>query len=177
MKGGNLAVSIYYENTSSAWQLEETDVHDRRLLRLFYGHGQPDLGQRAGDQQPVDRRQRNDSGGAARPPETFQQGLFYLQFWTDPTLESTGKSAYSSYAQALAASETGAAGVYVAEAAQFKVDFGFDSVLLYANKMGMYMPAVVLQCAGFPGDANGDGTVDVNDLTIVLSHFGQGGMT
>ena len=27
------------------------------------------------------------------------------------------------------------------------------------------------------GDANGDGTVDVNDLTIVLSHYGQTGMT
>ena len=28
-----------------------------------------------------------------------------------------------------------------------------------------------------PGDANRDGTVDVNDLTIVLSHFGQTGAT
>ena len=28
-----------------------------------------------------------------------------------------------------------------------------------------------------PGDANGDGKVDVNDLTIVLAHFGQTGMT
>jgi formylglycine-generating enzyme required for sulfatase activity len=27
------------------------------------------------------------------------------------------------------------------------------------------------------GDANGDGKVDINDLTIVLSHFGQTGMT
>ena len=27
-----------------------------------------------------------------------------------------------------------------------------------------------------PGDANGDGKVDINDLTIVLSHFGQTGM-
>ncbi len=26
-----------------------------------------------------------------------------------------------------------------------------------------------------PGDANGDGKVDVNDLTVVLSHFGQSG--
>ncbi len=29
---------------------------------------------------------------------------------------------------------------------------------------------------GTPGDANGDGQVDVNDLTIVLSNFGQTGM-
>jgi probable HAF family extracellular repeat protein len=27
-----------------------------------------------------------------------------------------------------------------------------------------------------PGDANGDGRVDVNDLTIVLAHFGRTGM-
>ena len=28
-----------------------------------------------------------------------------------------------------------------------------------------------------PGDVNGDGNVDINDLTIVLSEFGQTGMT
>ena len=28
-----------------------------------------------------------------------------------------------------------------------------------------------------PGDANGDGKVDINDLTIVLAHYGQTGMT
>ncbi len=27
-----------------------------------------------------------------------------------------------------------------------------------------------------PGDANGDGRVDVNDLTIVLTNYGQTGM-
>ena len=31
--------------------------------------------------------------------------------------------------------------------------------------------------AAIPGDANGDGRVDINDLTIVLSHFGQTGQT
>ena len=31
--------------------------------------------------------------------------------------------------------------------------------------------------SALPGDANGDGNVDVNDLTIVLSNFGQSGMT
>jgi probable HAF family extracellular repeat protein len=34
-----------------------------------------------------------------------------------------------------------------------------------------------LLTAAIPGDANGDGQVDVNDLTIVLSHFGQTGQT
>ena len=28
-----------------------------------------------------------------------------------------------------------------------------------------------------PGDANGDGGVDINDLTIVLTNYGQTGMT
>ena len=38
------------------------------------------------------------------------------------------------------------------------------------------MPAVILQ-PQVPGDANGDGQVDVNDLTIVLTNFGQTGTT
>ena len=98
LKGGNLAVSIYYENTSSAWQLEETEFTTDGYSGYFMATANPTWGA-AGDQQPVDRRQRNDSGGRRQGDETFQQGLFYLQFWTDPTLESTGKSAYSSYAQ------------------------------------------------------------------------------
>ena len=31
--------------------------------------------------------------------------------------------------------------------------------------------------AADPGDANGDGQVNVNDLTVVLSHFNQTGCT
>ncbi len=38
------------------------------------------------------------------------------------------------------------------------------------------MSAIILQ-PQLPGDANGDGKVDVNDLTIVLSNFAQTGMT
>ena len=34
-----------------------------------------------------------------------------------------------------------------------------------------------LLTATLPGDANGDGKVDINDLTIVLSHYGQTGMS
>ena len=37
--------------------------------------------------------------------------------------------------------------------------------------------AFVIMNPHLPGDANGDGRVDINDLTIVLSHFGQTGMT
>jgi hypothetical protein len=35
--------------------------------------------------------------------------------------------------------------------------------------------AVQLAPIGLPGDANGDGRVDINDLTIVLAHYGQTG--
>ena len=31
----------------------------------------------------------------------------------------------------------------------------------------------IVAAEALPGDANLDGTVDINDLTIVLSHFGQ----
>jgi probable HAF family extracellular repeat protein len=34
-----------------------------------------------------------------------------------------------------------------------------------------------LLSAAIPGDANGDGRVDINDLTIVLAHYGQSGQT
>jgi hypothetical protein len=38
------------------------------------------------------------------------------------------------------------------------------------------MPAIILQ-SQLPGDAVGDGKVDINDLTIVLTDFGRSGMT
>ena len=38
------------------------------------------------------------------------------------------------------------------------------------------MPAAVL-AHGLDGDANQDGRVDINDLTIVLAHYGQTGQT
>ena len=63
----------------------------------------------------------------------------------------------------------------MAQTAPFKVDFALGSGLLYANELGMYMPAVVLKTAASPGDANGDGKVDVNDLTIVLTNFDKTG--
>ena len=36
---------------------------------------------------------------------------------------------------------------------------------------------VLISQPALPGDANGDGKVDINDLTIVLAHFGQTGAT
>ena len=39
-----------------------------------------------------------------------------------------------------------------------------------------YRPDAFLLTPLEPGDANGDGRVDINDLTIVLANFGQTGM-
>ena len=44
--------------------------------------------------------------------------------------------------------------------------------LWYANQLGMYLPALILQ-EGLAGDANLDGKVDINDLTIVLTSYNQ----
>jgi hypothetical protein len=42
---------------------------------------------------------------------------------------------------------------------------------------GVYFDDVVVAAARNPGDVNGDGAVDINDLTIVLANFGQTGCT
>ena len=75
----------------------------------------------------------------------------------------------TSYAAAAAAGED------VANTGWFAA--GLMTTAFPLNSTFEYMPSVVLQPALLSGDANGDGRVDVNDLTIVLSHFGQTGMT
>jgi hypothetical protein len=57
------------------------------------------------------------------------------------------------------------------------------SLLASSQRVSGYFPDDDSDYFGFrvaaadPGDANGDGQVDVNDLTIVLSHFNQTGCT
>ena len=144
----NLAVSIYYENSNSAWQLEETMISTQGYSGYFFGTADPTWGESrvVTNALVVSTETIPVIDLTGHPLTTFQQGLFYLQFWTDPALENTGTSAYSSYAQAFAASAAGASGVYVAQTVPFKVDFGGggETPLLYANEMGMYMPAVVM---------------------------------
>ncbi len=117
----------------------------------------------------------------------FNQVTVMVQAWLDPAQEHdastnnppySASSAYSTYQQAVAASKPGS-GVFVAQTT-FPVDveditsFPMD----WPNWMGQYMPALILQeLTPLPGDANGDGKVDINDLTIVLAHYGQTGMT
>ena len=108
----------------------------------------------------------------------YNQVTMKVQAWIDPAQEAGGASPYSTYAQAVAASHPGS-GVFVAQATvQVDVEDITTMPLDFANSLGMYMPALVLQeLPPLPGDANGDGTVDINDLTIVLAHYGQTGMT
>jgi hypothetical protein len=79
---------------------------------------------------------------------------------------------YSTYQAAYAASAAGQA-VYVA-------DVTFQNPTGYAIEVPTQQltnsPAIVLQ-RGLLGDANYDGKVDVNDLTIVLTNFGETGTT
>jgi uncharacterized repeat protein (TIGR03803 family) len=42
---------------------------------------------------------------------------------------------------------------------------------------GAYGDGTVFALHAMPGDANNDGTVDINDLTIVLANYNQTGMT
>ena len=51
--------------------------------------------------------------------------------------------------------------------------------ILVQGVVGTYpgTPVTCLLTPALPGDANLDGTVDINDLTVVLAHYGQTGMT
>ena len=62
-----------------------------------------------------------DYGGVL---STWNQGLFYLQMWTDNGQASGGASPYSNFAAAYAASAAGVPGVYAAQTAPFLVDLG-----------------------------------------------------
>ena len=49
---------------------------------------------------------------------------------------------------------------------------------IYVAPTGVYASiGFRVASAPLPGDANGDGKVDINDLTIVLTNFGQTGTT
>jgi hypothetical protein len=146
--GGNypkVAYSVYYENTSSQWELLGNYIGDISLAAGWFNYG-TDVTVANNDIQYVstDTVDTTETGW-----KTFEQGSVYVQFWTDPTLQSTGTSLYSTYAAANSASAMGTSGVYVAQTAPFLVDMitstGTGSFFYNENDMGMYMPAVVLQ--------------------------------
>jgi hypothetical protein len=75
---------------------------------------------------------------------------------------------YSSFSAAAAAGQP------VADSGVFTQSVPFNTMLPAGDVDGM--PATILKSV-LPGDANLDGKVDINDLTIVLAHYGQTGMT
>ena len=54
-------------------------------------------------------------------------------------------------------------------------DRGDVLALMQSTAGGASQVVLITTAAPLPGDANGDGRVDINDLTIVLAHFGQTG--
>jgi probable HAF family extracellular repeat protein len=54
---------------------------------------------------------------------------------------------------------------------------GSGQIVGYGTVSGSTVAHAFLLTPLKPGDANGDGRVDINDLTIVLANFGQTGMT
>jgi hypothetical protein len=103
---------------------------------------------------------------------TYQQSTlanqsdFYFQLmaWTGD---------YNTYTDAYAASAAGTPGIYIGDTPVF-INGTATSITIAPDLTSM--PAVILQ-RGLMGDANYDGKVDINDLTIVLAHYGQTGMT
>ena len=78
--------------------------------------------------------------------------------------------AESSYAAATADNE------YVADSGVFTEVVSYGGIMPSAGEL-IDLPGMVLAKHLLPGDANGDGQVNINDLTIVLSNFGQTGRT
>ena len=106
-----------------------------------------------------------EPGAAEEPPLTRRAAsLGPYQF---QVLAWTGAQ-YTSYAAAVGQPNTD-----TGRSAVFSENTCYINMLPLLNQGWLgNMPAIVLQ-PQLPGDSNGDGRVDVNDLTIVLSHFGQ----
>jgi hypothetical protein len=87
-----------------------------------------------------------------------------LYFWTGN---------YNTYAAAKAAAVAHTPGVYAADSGVFDQEVeGPPGVPMDLTNV----PATILTqnpVTLIPGDANGDGKVDINDLTIVLAHYNQ----
>ena len=98
------------------------------------------------------------------PYGTFDQDGDAAQ-WTDAAALATPPAAYILGGEWYYGGGTGMLTYYISEAYTASAE----------NFMGFRVVSVGL--GYIPGDANGDGKVDINDLTIVLSHFGQTGTT
>ncbi len=124
-------------------------------ITAFY----PDPGGFYSDNLPAIPGTNNVSG----PNYAFNMQLY---FWTGN---------YNTYGAAQAAAAAKTPGVYVADSGVFSqyVPYGAPPPIPMSLTG---MPAMILSQNPVPlapGDANGDGKVDINDLTIVLAHYGQ----
>ena len=100
--------------------------------------------------------------GTSQAPGTHFSGWYYtkVRAWTGD---------FNSYAAAVAG------GANFAESGAFTTHFGYT---LNPTNVGNFsnMPSMILR-PYLPGDANQDGKVDINDLTKVLTNYGQSGTT
>ena len=95
-------------------------------------------------------------GGLYIMPGSTGSAYFRVYAWT---------GLYNSYADAAAH------GAYINDSGIYQGVTCMGSIMPIPN---MTWPAMVLHPA-LLGDANGDNKVDINDLTIVLAHYGQSG--
>ena len=91
-------------------------------------------------------------------PGSAGAAYFRIRAWT---------GLFNSYDDALAG------GAYVCDTGVYLGQTCAGGLMPVPN-LGQDLPAMVLHPA-LPGDANGDNKVDINDLTIVLAHYGQSG--
>jgi hypothetical protein len=114
-----------------------------------------------------------DGGNPVPIPGGTHAGPYQFQIfaWTGSYVDPS--TPYNSYTDAVnGAAIVGTSGVFEEQAAPAGgVDFGTSY-----NYGFLDMPAIVMK-PSLPGDANLDGRVDINDLTIVLTNYGQTGMT
>ena len=81
--------------------------------------------------------------------KTFEQGSSMSSSGRTPNWRAPARAPIARTRPALAASSHGTSGVYVAQTVPFLVDIvtagGFGSLTYPQNRIGMYMPAVVLE--------------------------------
>ena len=92
----------------------------------------------------------------------------------EPTQEGMGFDLYAWTGNFNTFAAATAGDAQVAVSGPFQVGTTSYSIYFWDTAFS-YMPSMVLTPP--PGDANYDGKVDINDLTIVLAHYGQTDMT
>jgi hypothetical protein len=115
--------------------------------------------------------------------ETYQNGGYW--YYMDLGIATTLWLQHPTEAKAFVASTYSDILADGSSAPCERIDYGTEQVngdydASAGAVLGMGMPAATFSLGvtvtKYPGDANGDGRVDINDLTIVLAHYGMTGM-